>query len=64
MLNQALNVASVTDPTKLARKEREKSFCSWKFSYKGGVAVKSLLNMLLLSALPVITVQPALKEGS
>lgn len=62
-LNQALSIASVTHPTKPGSKEREKLFCSWKFSYRG-FAVKGLLNTLPFSALPVITVQHALKEGS
>jgi len=61
--NQAPPIANVSDQASLGTREREKFFFSWKFNYRG-VAIKCLFNMLRLSALPVITVQPALKEDS
>lgn len=61
--NQPPDIANASDRTSLGMREREKFFHSWKFNYRG-VAIKDLFNMLPLSALPVITVQPALKEYS
>ena len=53
--NQPPDTANVSDQTSLGTREREKFFCSWKFNYRG-VAINALLNMLPLSALPVVTV--------